>query len=82
MLRKRTAGPPSTHRADRVHLQREDAARREVVENVGGRHAVDPRPDRGADGFDAERVPLAQAEGLAGGVLAGHVWSQPRRASS
>ena len=43
--------------------------RRQVVHDVGDRHAVHPRADRRADRLDAERVPLAHLERLARGLV-------------
>src|SRR5688572_13855647 len=49
-----------------VNLQGDEALRRHVVFQVGGGHAIDPGLDRRAFALDAELVPLALLEGLAG----------------
>src|SRR5580704_3512066 len=55
--------------ADPVHLQRDEAARRDRIVQIGGRHAVEPGFDRVAFALDAERVPLFRLERLAGRLI-------------
>ena len=50
---------------DRMDLKGDETACINVVDHIGGRHAVDPRPQPRADRLDTVVVPVARAESLA-----------------